>query len=55
MSVANWAGKPGSNCRPESWHKLHTALPGQDYALGWNVVERGWAGGKALDHTGSDL
>jgi CubicO group peptidase (beta-lactamase class C family) len=40
--------------RPESWRKLHTALAGQDYALGWNVVPRPWAGGKALNHTGSN-
>ncbi len=40
--------------RPESWHKLHTALAGQDYALGWNVTQRGWAGGTALNHTGSN-
>jgi CubicO group peptidase (beta-lactamase class C family) len=40
--------------RPETWHKLHTALPGQDYALGWNVTQRGWAGGTALNHTGSN-
>jgi CubicO group peptidase (beta-lactamase class C family) len=40
--------------RPDSWHKLHTALPGQDYALGWNVASRPWAGGKALNHTGSN-
>ncbi|MBI5774152.1 MAG: beta-lactamase family protein [Verrucomicrobia bacterium] len=34
--------------------KLHTAVAGQDYALGWGVGERGWARGKALSHSGSN-
>ncbi len=37
-----------------SWRKLHTALPMQDYALGWGVAWRSWAGGDALNHTGSN-
>lgn len=27
---------------------------GQGYALGWGVVQRGWAGGTALTHSGSN-
>lgn len=38
----------------ESWHHLHTALPGQTYALGWGTAQRDWAGGTALNHTGSN-
>jgi len=34
--------------------KLHTPPDGQDYAAGWFVVPRGWAGGKALTHNGSN-
>ena len=38
----------------DSFHKLHTALPGQDYALGWGTAQRPWAGGRVLTHTGSN-
>ncbi len=34
--------------------KLHTPLAGEDYAFGWLVTERGWAGGRALTHAGSN-
>jgi CubicO group peptidase (beta-lactamase class C family) len=30
------------------------ATPGADYAYGWIVVQRPWAGGKALTHSGSN-
>lgn len=33
---------------------LHTPVPGGEFACGWMVVERGWAGGKALTHSGSN-
>jgi CubicO group peptidase (beta-lactamase class C family) len=35
------------------FRKLHTSA-GDDYAFGWGIAERGWAGGKALVHTGSN-
>lgn len=38
----------------EGFRKLHTAQPGQDYALGWIVTPRAWAGGDALTHAGSN-
>ena len=38
----------------ESFVKLHTPLPGGDYAMGWAVAPRGWAGGNALTHAGSN-
>lgn len=40
--------------KKESFVKLHTPAADGDYAMGWGVVERGWAGGKALTHTGSN-
>ena len=40
----------------ETFQKLHTPLAGDDekYAFGWAVMERGWASGKAIMHTGSN-
>lgn len=40
--------------KPESFAKLHTQLPGENYALGWVVQQRKWGGGKVLMHTGSN-
>jgi CubicO group peptidase (beta-lactamase class C family) len=40
--------------KPESFAKLHTPPAGGDYACGWVVMHRGWAGGKALWHNGSN-
>jgi CubicO group peptidase (beta-lactamase class C family) len=40
--------------KPETFAKLHTPPPGGDYACGWVVMRRGWAGGKALWHNGSN-
>ena len=37
-----------------SYQKLQTPPFGGDYALGWSVVERDWAGGKALEHAGDN-
>ncbi|MBI3875287.1 MAG: beta-lactamase family protein [Verrucomicrobia bacterium] len=50
------AGENGDTelAKAASFKKLHTPLAGQDYALGWDVVRRGWAGGVALSHTGSN-
>lgn len=39
----------------ESFKKLHTAVAdNDDYALGWVVLKRGWANGRALMHNGSN-
>ncbi len=38
----------------DSYTKLHSPAPGTNYALGWNVVHRDWAGGRALVHQGSN-
>ena len=34
--------------------RLHTPPAGGDYAAGWVVVTRSWAGGAALSHMGSN-
>lgn len=36
------------------WDRLHAPVPGGDYAMGWKVVDRPWAGGRALVHSGSN-
>lgn len=38
----------------ETIARLHTPEEGRDYALGWSVTQRGWAGGLALTHSGSN-
>jgi CubicO group peptidase (beta-lactamase class C family) len=40
--------------KPASFEKLHTPPAGQEYAFGWIVCNRGWAGGEALTHNGSN-
>jgi CubicO group peptidase (beta-lactamase class C family) len=40
--------------KPESFTRLHQPASGGDYASGWSVAERPWAGGKALTQTGSN-
>jgi len=40
--------------QPASYQKLHTPPFGGEYALGWLVVERDWAGGTALNHGGDN-
>lgn len=44
----------GSLLRPESFGRLHMPPEKQDYACGWSSLARGWAGGKALTHNGSN-
>jgi CubicO group peptidase (beta-lactamase class C family) len=51
------AGERGESplLKAESFKKLHTALPdNDDYALGWMVLDRPWADGRALMHNGSN-
>jgi CubicO group peptidase (beta-lactamase class C family) len=40
--------------KPQTFEKLHTPPQGSDYACGWVVVKRSWAGGNALMHNGSN-
>jgi CubicO group peptidase (beta-lactamase class C family) len=37
-----------------SFKKLHTPPPEQEYAMGWAVTKRRWAGGTALMHNGDN-
>lgn len=48
--------QPGGDglLKAETVRKLHTPPESSDYACGWVVVERGWAGGEALMHNGSN-
>ena len=63
-SIQDWAkfiqdqlrgarGEPGTLLKPKSYQKLQTQ-PDGNYALGWFVSPRSWAGGKALTHTGDN-
>ena len=47
-------GQPGGLLKSETLVKLHTPPAGGDYACGWGVVKRSWAGGNALTHSGSN-
>ncbi|HUD46953.1 MAG TPA: serine hydrolase domain-containing protein [Candidatus Baltobacteraceae bacterium] len=47
-------GQAGGLLKPETLVKLHTPPAGGDYACGWVVVKRSWAGGTALMHNGSN-
>ena len=40
--------------QPATLTRLHTPPAGEDYAAGWIVLDRPWAGGKALMHNGSN-
>ena len=40
--------------KPETLARLHTPPSDGDYACGWVVVKREWAGGTALTHNGSN-
>ena len=63
-SIRDWAkfitahlkGPKGEGCllKSETFELLHTAGFGGDYASGWDVKKRDWAGGKVLTHTGSN-
>ena len=44
----------GRLLKPETFTRLHTAPPGQDYAMGWNRLDRNWADGYTLSHAGSN-
>lgn len=53
---AHLAGARGKDTlvTAKRFKKLHAQPFGGDYALGWVVAERGWAGGKVLTHAGSN-
>ena len=47
-------GVEGLLLTPGAFEVLHTRAYGYDYALGWSVLDRSFAGGDALQHTGSN-
>lgn len=47
-------GVEGLLLAPASFERLHTDSYEQDYAMGWARLERSWAGGTALNHSGSN-
>jgi CubicO group peptidase (beta-lactamase class C family) len=48
-------GRGGGLLSEETFRALHTPVSGEEYALGWVVTSRPWAGGTALTHTGSNV
>lgn len=52
--LAGDRGEPVPLLSAGGFDTLHTRAFGNDYALGWNVANRTWAGGDALQHTGSN-
>jgi len=53
MHVRGARGEP-TLLTPATMARLHQPPPGGDYAAGWGVVTRDWAGGIALTHSGSN-
>lgn len=60
--LARYAGRHAQESRGPAdllqeagaWQKLHTPAEGQTYAMGWHVLERPWAEGRALTHNGTN-
>ncbi len=63
-SIQDWAkfvqdqlrGARGESAllKPATYQTLHTPPFGGDYALGWITAQRGWGGGKVLNHGGDN-
>ena len=53
--TAHLRGEQGESgiLKPETFKRLHTP-PFGDYAFGWLVLDRPWAGGRAFNHAGSN-
>lgn len=47
-------GEDGLLLRAETFKALHAPRGDERYALGWGSVERDWAGGRVLTHSGSN-
>lgn len=47
-------GRPTPLLTPQAFARLHQPMPGTEYALGWGVATRSWAGGAVLQHHGSN-
>ena len=48
------AQKKAKLLKPATFRALHTPAQDGEYAGGWNVLERSWAGGRTLMHNGSN-
>ncbi len=46
--------RTGGLLKPETFRRLHAPPADGNYADGWIAVKRGWAGGTALTHSGSN-
>jgi CubicO group peptidase (beta-lactamase class C family) len=54
VHLAGARGEPTSLLTPSTVMTLQTPPSGGDYACGWGVASRSWAGGTALTHSGSN-
>jgi CubicO group peptidase (beta-lactamase class C family) len=56
FAALHLAGEQGDSklLKPATLQTLHIPPPSCDYAGGWLVCERSWAGGAALNHNGSN-
>jgi CubicO group peptidase (beta-lactamase class C family) len=64
MSIADWGRYVAAHASGEQYggdflsapafRKLHTPHEKSDYAMGWVVMQRPWAGGRVLMHNGSN-
>lgn len=55
LHLAGARGEPTDLLGPESFARLHEPVGSNpEYAMGWIVTERPWAGGRALTHAGSN-
>jgi CubicO group peptidase (beta-lactamase class C family) len=54
--IAHLRGEQGLSgiLKSETFKHLHTPPFGGEYAFGWVVAERAWAGGRVLTHAGSN-
>jgi CubicO group peptidase (beta-lactamase class C family) len=52
--LAGARGEAGGLLLPATFAMLHTPAAGSDYAFGWGVTDRDWAGGRVLQHAGSN-
>jgi len=52
--LAGARGETGGLLTPATFATLHTSAPGSPYAFGWGVATRDWAGGRVLQHAGSN-
>ncbi len=54
LHLAGARSEATSLVRTATLQHLQTAASGGEYAEGWRVVSRGWAGGRALTHSGNN-